>query len=115
VKEKLWGEEFWTDGYFVNTANNFRDETGIPNYVCQQGIEKEYVVLHQSKHLVFFYDTPLIASVSSLKQFVYTNMSVGDFPKNFLKTVLKYPTLPNPHNSLTSVTVYFRVCKSSEA
>jgi len=27
VKEKLWGGEFWTDGYFVNTVSKFGDET----------------------------------------------------------------------------------------
>jgi hypothetical protein len=29
----------------------------------------------------------------------------GDFPKYALKAALKYFTLENPHNSLTSVTV----------
>jgi putative transposase len=54
VKEKLWGGEFWTDGYFVNTVSKFGDETSISKYVRDQGHEKEYVVLHQSKQLVLF-------------------------------------------------------------
>jgi len=54
VKEKLWGSEFWTDGYFVNTVSKFGDETSISKYVRDQGLEKEYVVLHQSKQLVLF-------------------------------------------------------------
>jgi len=54
VKEKLWGGEFWTDGYFVNTVSKFGDETSISKYVRDQGLEKEYVVLHQSKQLVLF-------------------------------------------------------------
>ena len=33
VKEKLWGGEFWTDGYFVNTVSKFGDETSISKYV----------------------------------------------------------------------------------
>ena len=54
VKEKLWGGEFWADGYFVNTVSKFGDETSISKYVRDQGLEKEYVVLHQSKQLVLF-------------------------------------------------------------
>jgi len=49
VKEKLWGGEFWTDGYYVNTVSKFGYETSISKYVRDQGLEKEYVVLHQSK------------------------------------------------------------------
>jgi REP element-mobilizing transposase RayT len=33
VKEKLWGGEFWSDGYFVNTVSKFGDETSISKYV----------------------------------------------------------------------------------
>jgi REP element-mobilizing transposase RayT len=54
MKEKLWGGEFWTDGYFVNTVSKFGDESSISKYVRDLGIEKEYVVLHQSKQLVLF-------------------------------------------------------------
>ena len=54
VKTKLWGGEFWTDGYFVNTVSKFGDETSISRYVHDQGLEKEYTVLHSSKQLVLF-------------------------------------------------------------
>jgi putative transposase len=54
VKIKLWGGEFWTDGYFVNTVSKFGDETSISNYVRDQGLEKEYTVLHTSKQLALF-------------------------------------------------------------
>ena len=54
VKEKLWGGEFWTDGYFVNTVSKFGDETSITKYVRDQGFEKEYTVLHKSKQLALF-------------------------------------------------------------
>ena len=54
VKEKLWGGEFWTDGYFVNTVSKFGDETSITKYVRDQGLEKEYTVLHRSKQLALF-------------------------------------------------------------
>jgi len=54
VKQKLWGGEFWSDGYFVNTVSKFGDESSISNYVRDQGAEKEYTVLHKEKQLRLF-------------------------------------------------------------
>jgi REP element-mobilizing transposase RayT len=54
VRKQLWGGEFWTDGYFVNTVGRFGDESSISQYVREQGIEKEYVVLHKSNQLALF-------------------------------------------------------------
>ena len=54
VKKQLWGGEFWTDGYFVNTVSKFGDESTISKYVREQGIEKEYTVLHKSTQLALF-------------------------------------------------------------
>ena len=54
VKEKLWGGELWTDGYFVNTVSKFGDETSISKYVREQGVEKDYKVLHSDKQLSLF-------------------------------------------------------------
>ncbi|MDT8402740.1 MAG: IS200/IS605 family transposase [Bacteroidales bacterium] len=54
VKEKLWGGEFWTDGYFVNTVSKFGDESSISRYVRDQGVEKDYKVLHSEKQLTLF-------------------------------------------------------------
>jgi len=54
VKEKLWGGEFWTDGFFVNTVSKFGDESSITKYVRDQGLENEYTVLHTSKQLALF-------------------------------------------------------------
>jgi REP element-mobilizing transposase RayT len=54
VKKKLWGGEFWTDGYFVNTVSKFGDESSITKYVREQGREKEYTILHSSKQLALF-------------------------------------------------------------
>ena len=31
VKEELWGGEFWTDGYFVNTLSKFVDDASYLN------------------------------------------------------------------------------------
>ena len=44
VKKKLWGGEFWTDGYFASTVGKHGDETTIGNYVKNQG--QEYQQLH---------------------------------------------------------------------
>ena len=54
VKQQLWGGEFWTDGYFVNTVSKFGDETSISKYVRDQGVEKDYKVLHSEKQLSLF-------------------------------------------------------------
>ena len=54
VKEQLWGGEFWTDGYFVNTVSKFGDESSISKYVRDQGVEKEYTVLHKENKLSLF-------------------------------------------------------------
>ena len=42
VKEQLWGGEFWTKGYYVNSVGRHGDENSIQSYVKAQGTEKEY-------------------------------------------------------------------------
>ena len=54
VKKLLWGGAFWTSGYFVNTVSKFGDESTITKYVREQGIEKDYTVLHKEKQLKLF-------------------------------------------------------------
>ncbi len=54
VKKELWGGEFWSDGYFVNTVSKFGDEETITKYVKEQGKEKEYKVLHKTIQLTLF-------------------------------------------------------------
>ena len=54
IEAQLWGGEFWTDGYFVNTVSKFGDEDTISKYVKEQGIAKSYKVLHKSKQLALF-------------------------------------------------------------
>ena len=54
VKKQLWGGEFWTEDYFVNTVSKFGDENSISKYVREQGIEKEYKVLHKDTQLTLF-------------------------------------------------------------
>jgi len=40
VKVKLWGGEFWTDGFFVNTVSKFGDETSIRSMFVTRGFRK---------------------------------------------------------------------------
>ena len=42
VKKKLWGGQFWSDGYFVSTVGRSGNEEIISSYVKNQGKEKEY-------------------------------------------------------------------------
>ena len=52
VKKKLWGGEFWTDGYFTSTVGKHGNENMIGKYVKNQG--KEYKKLHENHQLAFF-------------------------------------------------------------
>src|SRR3990172_2957403 len=54
VKKKLWGGEFWTDGYFINTVGHKGNEESIRNYVQNQGKGKEYKQLHREVQLSLF-------------------------------------------------------------
>ena len=53
VKKKLWGGEFWTKGYFVNTVGKHGNEDAIRNYVREQGREKEYKRIHRQQMDLF--------------------------------------------------------------
>ena len=46
VKKKLWGGEFWSDGYFASTVGQHASEETIREYVKKQGTETEYNSLH---------------------------------------------------------------------
>ena len=52
VKKKLWGGEFWTDGYFAGTVGKHGNEDTIGNYVKNQG--GEYQKLHENRQLTLF-------------------------------------------------------------
>ena len=55
VKKQLRGGEFWSDGYFVNTASKFGDESTISGYAREQGLEKTYKILHKATQLTLFW------------------------------------------------------------
>jgi putative transposase len=62
VNKKLWGGEFWTDGYFVATVGQHGTEEVIKRYVKEQGQETEqYKQLHshQLRLFVFYYPVRL--------------------------------------------------------
>jgi len=39
VKKKLWGGEFWSDGFYVATVSEHGNENVVANYVKNQGNE----------------------------------------------------------------------------
>ncbi len=49
VKNQLWGGEFWSDGYFINTVGQHGNESVILKYIQNQGKEKQYKQIHQEK------------------------------------------------------------------
>jgi len=54
VKKKLWGGEFWTDGYYVSSVGQRGSEETIRKYVQEQGIEQEYKRIHYDEQLKLF-------------------------------------------------------------
>ena len=53
VKKALWGGEFWSKGYFINTVSKFCSEKSIAEYVKKQGLEKDYKKLHSQQLELF--------------------------------------------------------------
>jgi putative transposase len=51
VKAKLWGGEFWSKGYFINTVGQHGNEGMIRRYVQQQGLQ--YQQLHRQQLRLF--------------------------------------------------------------
>ena len=52
VKKKLWGGEFWTDGYFASTVGKHGSEDMIGAYVRNQG--QTYQMIHVDRQLELF-------------------------------------------------------------
>ena len=52
VKKKLWGGEFWSDGYFASTVGKHGDENMIAKYVKNQG--NDYNKLHDDRKAGLF-------------------------------------------------------------
>ena len=56
VKKKLWGGEFWTDGFYVGTVGQHGNEETISKYVRDQGREKEYKSMFKQPLQLSLYD-----------------------------------------------------------
>jgi len=53
IKTQLWGDSFWTSGYYANTVglHGSRDVKGA--YVSNQGNEKKHQKLHDGQLTLF--------------------------------------------------------------
>ncbi len=49
VKNKLWGGEFWSDGYFVSTVGEHANEDVIRQYIKNHSENGHYKQLHKKK------------------------------------------------------------------
>ena len=48
VKTFLWGRQFWTDGYYINTVGQYGNLTMIENYVKKQSIKDCHQIHNQT-------------------------------------------------------------------
>ncbi len=53
VKKQLWGGQFWTKGYFVNTVGKTGSENAVRQYVKSQGRAQEYQSIHTAQLTIF--------------------------------------------------------------
>ena len=53
VKKQLWGGQFWSKGYYINTVGQYANEEVIKNYLKNQGKQKEYKQIHSSQLRLF--------------------------------------------------------------
>ena len=54
VKHQLWGGQFWSDGYYINTVGQYANESVIQKYIHEQGEDKnEYKKLHENQLRLF--------------------------------------------------------------
>lgn len=51
VKRMLWGGQFWTNGYYINTVGQYATADAVRNYVKNQGMS--YTKLHQGQSTLF--------------------------------------------------------------
>ena len=47
VKKLLWGGNFWTSGYYVNTVGRYGNEEAIATYVKSQGRQYQQIYRNQ--------------------------------------------------------------------
>lgn len=49
VKALLWGGEFWTKGFYINTVGYSGDKETIANYIKNQGLKYQQIYSQQLK------------------------------------------------------------------
>lgn len=54
VKQKLWGGNFWTSGYYVNTVGHYANVDVIQKYIQEQGEPKNVYKKFQKNQLCLF-------------------------------------------------------------
>jgi len=53
IKERLWGGNFWTSGYYANTVGQYGNQEVIQRYIENQGNKDTYVELHRNQLRLF--------------------------------------------------------------
>lgn len=53
IKSLLWGGNFWTSGFYVNTVGLYAGKEVIQKYVRNQGKEEEYKKIHSGQLKLF--------------------------------------------------------------
>ena len=54
VKQQLWGGQFWSSGYYVNTVGQYANEETIKKYISNQGDDsKNYKSYHKGQLSLF--------------------------------------------------------------
>ncbi|MBU6431639.1 IS200/IS605 family transposase [Patescibacteria group bacterium] len=51
VKTFLWGRQFWTDGYYINTVGQYGNLAMLENYIKKQSIKNYTQIYHQTLSL----------------------------------------------------------------
>jgi len=49
IRKLLWGGEFWTKGYYINTVGKAASEEAIKQYVQNQGLKYERIHTNQPR------------------------------------------------------------------
>jgi len=52
AKKKLWGGQFWTKGYYLNTVGQYGNEEVIQRYIQKQG-KKDYKQVYRDQLTLF--------------------------------------------------------------
>jgi REP element-mobilizing transposase RayT len=54
VRQQLWGGQFWSSGYYVNTVGQYANEATIKKYISTQGDDSEKYKSYHKNQLSLF-------------------------------------------------------------